>query len=218
MNLLKNIKSVNSFLFLKKCYTRAMKEFLKQNIVIVLAFSFPFVLIIGAVISIYTPSLFVKTNYNFIYTFCTNQSYYSCDTTLPKKYTVENGKLMIHEQGSLGSTTSAIDTYRNSIPGVQEYPARLFLHDTKTNTSREITKEEAVSLTLDGLLTSPDGASISGRSDRNGGDFLFFGGESTYNYYLMKAGHGAKLSLIQNDGSYYKNNFEFIGWVVPGGN
>ncbi len=190
-----------------------MKEFLKQNITIVLAFALPFILIFGVVVSIYIPSLFVKTDYNFIYAFCTNQNYYSCDSTLPKKYTVKNGKLVIRDESA-----APIDTNKNGIPDMKEYPARLFLHDTKTNTSREITKEEAESLTLRGLLTSPDGASVSGRYDRNGGDFFLFGGSSSYNYYLMQGKGSARLNLIQNSGSYYQNNFEFIGWVIPGKN
>jgi hypothetical protein len=101
---------------------------------------------------------------------------------------------------------------------MKQYPARLFLHDTKANTSREITEEEAKGLTLNGLLTSPDEVIISGHYS-NSGNVFPFGGSSEYNYYMSKRNASRKLNLITTgDLSYNQNNFEFIGWVMPGRN
>ncbi len=190
-----------------------MKDFLKQNITIVLAFTLPLILILVVVLSTYLPSLFITTDYNFVYTLCTNQIY-SCNDNLEKMYTVESGKLIVH---SAASTVFA--TNKNAIPTEKTYPARLFLHDTKSNTSREVSLEEAQSLNLNGLLTSPDGVSVSGRYKSGGGDFFLFGGSSSsFDYYLVKGNGSHRLNLIQNSAYYYQNNFQFIGWIVPGRN
>ena len=98
----------------------------------------------------------------------------------------------------------------------------VFLHDTQKNESREITLAEAKTLNMDSLLTSPDGVTVSnGYNYSGGGDFffLFGGGRSDYGYYLMKGNSKKKLNLINvSDRSYYQNNFQFLGWVLPGRN
>ncbi len=105
----------------------------------------------------------------------------------------------------------------------QNYNTRIFLHDTKKNESREISLTEAQMLTLNNLLTSPDGVTVSSNYSYNGGgDFLFLfggGGRSSYGYYLTKGKSKSKLNLINNtDQYYYQNNFQFIGWILPGRN
>lgn len=173
-----------------------MKEFLKKNFIIILAFALPLILIIIVALSIYLPSFFLSTKYNFIYTSCTEGTNYSyCSGNLPKNYSVIGGKLII-------STSTP----------------RIFLHDTEKNESREISIEEARALTLNDLLTSPDGVTVSSNYDRGFG-FLFFGTDSSYGLYLTKGDSSSKLNLIsQNERYYYPSNFQFIGWILPGRN
>ncbi len=197
-----------------------MKEFLKKNFAILLAFILPVALIAIIAVSTYLPSLFLSTSYNFIYSSCTDgTNYYNsyrCDNYLQKRYSVVNNKLVVN----------AIDPNQDSdgdkIPDINEnYSARIFLHDTKKNESREITLEEAMTLSLNSLLTSPDGITVSSHYDRNsGGDFFIFGGgSSSYGYYLTKGKSRDKLNLINRDDQYYyRDNFQFIGWVLPGRN
>jgi len=91
------------------------------------------------------------------------------------------------------------------------------LHDTLKNESREITIEEAKLLTLNNLLTSPDGATISNNYNSGSDLFIFGGSRSSYGYFLSKGNGKLKLNLINsNDRYYYQNNFKFIGWVLPG--
>ena len=199
----------------------SMKEFIKKNFAILLAFILPIVLIIVVALSTYLPSLFISTDYNFVYTSCTdgtNRYYYpyNCDNYLQKRYAVVNNKLVVN------AVDPALDLNNDKIPDFKEnYTARIFLHDTQKNESREITLEEAQTLTLNNLLTSADGVTVSGYYDRNGGDlfFIFDGGSSSYGYYLTKGKSKSKLNLINNtDQYYYRNNFQFIGWVLPGRN
>ena len=199
-----------------------MKEFIKKNFAVLLAFVLPILLIVIVALSTYLPSLFLSTHYNFIYTACTDDSYnyypYYCNNYLQKRYSVVNSKLI---ESSVDLT---VDSNKDGIPDFNgKYISRIFLHDTKKNESREITLEEARLLTLNNLLTSPDGVTVSSNYSYNGGGDFFFlfggGGRSSYGYYLTKGKSKSKLNLINSsDQYYYQNNFQFLGWVLPGRN
>ena len=195
-------------------------EFLKKNFAILLAFILPIVLIAVVALSAYLPSLFLSTGYNFVYTSCTDGTnyYYSynCDNYLQKRYSVVDNKLVAN------TVDPTLDSDNDKIPDINEnYVARIFLHDTEKNESREITFEEAQTLTLNSLLTSPDSVTVSSYYNRSGGDFFFIfgGGSSSYGYYLTKGNSRSKINLINStDQYYYRNNFQFVGWVLPGRN
>ena len=196
-----------------------MKEFFKKNFAIVLAFALPIALIAIIALNTYLPSLFLSTNYNFIYSSCaegTNYHPYYCNDYLQKRYSAVNGKLVVN------AVDPTQDSDEDGIPDINEnYIARVFLHDTKKNESREITLEEAQTLSLNGLLTSPDGVAVSSYYGKGGNNFFFIfgGGSSSYGYYLTKGKSRSKLNLINHDNwNYYPDNFQFIGWVLPGRN
>jgi hypothetical protein len=195
-----------------------MKDFLKNNFAMVVAFSLPVLLIVAIALSTYLPALFISTDYNFVYSSCTDgtNNYYSyrCDNYLQQRYSVVNGQLVVND------VDPALDSDNDGIPDAKEgYTARLFLHDTQSNQTKEITLEEAQSLTLNELITSPDGVSVSSHYDRGADFFFVFNGGSTYGYYLVKGNTKSKLNLInENSRNYYRDNFQFIGWVLPGRN
>jgi phenylalanyl-tRNA synthetase beta subunit len=192
-----------------------MREFIKKNFAILLAFILPVALIVIVALSTYLPSFFLSTDYNFIYTSCTdgtNHHPYRCDNYLQKLHSVVDNKIIVN------LIDPAQDSDNDGIPDINEnYTARIFLHDTKKNESREIALEEAQTLTLQSLLTSPDGVTVSSSYDRGADFFLIFDGSSSYDYYLTKGKIKDKLNLINRDGRYYyRDNFRFIGWILPG--
>lgn len=195
-----------------------MKEFLRKNFAILLAFLLPIALIAIVALSTYLPSLFLSTDYNFVYTACTDGTnyYYRCNDYLQKRYLVVDNKLVVN------SVDLTQDSDKNGVPDIDEkYTDRIFLHDTEKNESREITLAEAQTLTLNNLLTSPDGVTVSSHYNRRSGDFffLFDGGSYSYGYFLTKGRTRSKINLINSsDQYYYQNNFQFIGWVLPGRN
>ena len=193
-------------------------EFIKKNFVVLLAFALPVLLIGGVFLSMYLPSLFLTTNYNFVYTSCdgdANYYYYNCNNYLQNRYTVVNGVISANVVED-----TFLDQNQNGIIDAEEkFTARIFLHDTEKNESREITIEEAQALKLNGLLTSPDGVSVSSHYNRGGDFFIFGGGSSSYGQYLTKGNSRTRLNLINSsDRYYYQSNFQFIGWVLPGRN
>lgn len=180
-----------------------MKEFLEKNVALVVAFALPIVLIAIIALSTYLPSLALSTDYDFVYSSCTdgtNNYRYNCYNDPKKRYSVVNGEIV-----------------DGLLDGGENYTARIFLHDTKKNEGREITLEEARALSLNELLTSPDGVTVSGNYNNRGGGFFIFDGGSSYGYYLTKGKGRSKLNLINSDDAYYyQGNFQFIGWVLPG--
>jgi hypothetical protein len=196
-----------------------MKEFLKKNFALLLAFILPALLIIIVAITTYLPSAFIKTSYNFLYSVCTDGTGYyypyNCDVYLKQRYSVVDGKILVKNV----DLTQDLD--KNGVADFKEkYSDRVFYHDTLKNESREIELKEAEALQLSGLLTSPDGITVSSHYNRGGGElFPFSGGYSSYGYYLTKGKSRTKINLINNgDQYYYQNNFQFIGWVLPGRN
>ena len=189
----------------------------KKHAFVIVAFALPILLIVGIALSIYLPSAFLSTDYDFVYATCDagrNDYYdrYDCDLYLDRLYAVENGRLIKQD------IPDAQDTDKDGTPDVEEgYITRLFLHDTESNTSTEITFEEAQEIELSGLITSPDGVSVEGIYSRSAEFFPLFGGSSQYGYYLTKGDKHTKLNLINEENNYYyRNNFKFIGWIVPG--
>ncbi len=195
-----------------------MKKFIKENLVVVIAFMLPVVIIVVVALSTYLPSMFISTDYNFIYTSCSDGKYYSyeCSNYLKESYKVVDGQLVVNtisEEQFFDSNGNPKTEICNSCT------ARIFLHDTEKNEGREITLEEAKTLVLNRLLTSPDGVTVSSYYDRGADIFPIFDGSSSYGYYLIKGRSKSKLSLINSDDRYYyRDNFQFLGWVLPGRN
>jgi len=203
------------FSFYQMWYTMGMKDFIKKNFVLVLAFALPVVLILIVAASVYIPSVLLTTSYNFVYTTCgagVDRYPYNCDNYLRQRYSVVEGKVVLND------ISPTQDSDKDGIPDIDEnYTTRIFLHDTEKNASREITTQEAQSLMLNGLLTSPDGVNVEGNWQGGGDFFLIFDGRSSYGYYLTKGKIKSKLQLINDDDRYYyRNNFYFLGWTLPG--
>jgi hypothetical protein len=202
-----------------------MKEFIKKNFVLLLAFALPVVLVVAVALSTYLPSMFISTDYNFVYALCDDDYHYgsyNCADYLRERYTVKEGKLVenvvianILPDGNEDNRQEKIDPHRQEMISAH----RIFLHNTEKNESREITIEEAQTLTLQDLLTAPDGVTVSSHYDNDVDVFPFFSGSSSYGYYLTKGKSRSKINLINyNDRYYYRNSFQFIGWVLPGRN
>lgn len=197
-----------------------MKNWLKNNTIVV-AFLLPILLILAVAASTAIPSLFLKTDYNFVYAICTDTSDYyrsGCASYIDNKYPVVNERLTVSEY----EAEISIDTDYDRQPDIApDYRVRFFLHDTLNNVSREVTLAEAQSLALNPLITSPDGVSVSYEYNRGADFFLIFDGGSSRGFYLTKGNSKRELNLINDMDRYYyygRDNFEFIGWVLPARN
>ena len=183
-------------------------NYMKDNLGVVLAIALPLALILGIFLTTYIPSQLVTTEYNFVYATCDDNQYrYQCDRYLQERYGIVGGTINQNEVD--------LEMFDDKFPEENSsYTARLFVHDTVVNESREVTIEEAKSYSLNTLLTSPDGVAVENINERGGDFFLIYDGGSSRGYYLTKGSGKKKLNLIGNDGRYYYGeNFRFIGWI-----
>lgn len=185
---------------------KRMNPTLRKNLPVILAFALPLGLIVVITLSALLPSWSIKTEYNFVYAACDETSYvYDCTRYLPHVYKVEEGNLNIFE----------VTIDEDELPRRDVLPAtiqsRLYLHNTKTNESREISAEEAQNLTYTTLKTSPDGYTLTQGDNGRVEVFPFYSSSNYDNWYLSKGGAKKRMHVITNN--YYRN-FYFVGWVT----
>jgi len=160
----------------------------KKNVPMIVALSIPVLMIVFITVSIYVPALFIKPNYDFIYS--VGRGY--CHGY---RYTVEYEKVIRKEHEIPATGCHATDILV------------LYYYDVSLNTSNEISFQEAQNFNVNNRRMSPDGFEIVGGG--YGGDWFFFGGSSYYDRYLKKGSFSRK---ILSDRSYYYN-FKLVGWI-----
>ena len=190
-----------------------MEEPRNKPILIGVAFLLPLMFIVVVFLSSYVPSIRLSTDYNFVYATCSEgirPYYYNCGNYLNARYGVENGTLQELP------IPPELDSDNDDIPDINEnYRTRLFIHDTELDESREITLDEVQQLNLRNLITSPDGVAVEWEASGRNGFFLFYSSSSNYGYYLTKGNAHKRLNLINDsERSYYRDDFEFLGWIV----
>ncbi len=163
----------------------------KKNVPLIVALTIPLMMVVIIAVSIYLPSLFVKPTTNFIYSL--GGDYYS-----QHRYAVKEGRV------------AQIDVKypENNYSPTNYKDPRIYYHDIVSNTTREISLEEAQSFLLDDRNVSIDGFQIV--SGSHGGDIFFYDYSSRYKRYIKKGSFSKKLNL-DNDETYY---FQFLGWEV----
>ena len=169
-----------------------------KNLPLFIGIALPVVFIIIVSIIIFTPSLFIKPEHNFVYSNEGEYSYYGRDRNV---YAVENGQI----------TLVPIQLAETKKP-VGDLPT-LFIYDVKKNSTRQITLEEAKKLALDPGPTSFDGFIVQYKYN-NDGFFELFGDNGNDNGYFIVKGRGMKKLRGLDSGRYWdRSNFKFIGWI-----
>jgi hypothetical protein len=142
---------------------------LKEKLPLIVGIGLPILLIIYVAASFYLSSLFVKPQYNFIYT---------TDSSYNYNLRVIGGKIT-------ATPYEYSNTYR------QATTPNLYYYDAKNDRSRSTTLLEAESYTLDSSPKSPDGFVVEGAS--SGGMFWSDGYED--GYYLKGHGFNKKINI-----------------------
>lgn len=171
-----------------------MMSYFKKHLPLFVALALPLVMVFFIAGEIYLPRFFSHPQTDFIYT----TGYDYCGTQYFVQYqkiTKSEGKCSSYGQEPF-----------------QEY--KLFIHNTKENTSKQISIVEAETYTLDESAASPEGYRIE-YGNQSGGFFPFFiySGADYNTVYLTKSGVSYKLNLSNNAGPYSSNQFKFLGWI-----
>ena len=176
-----------------------------KNLPLIVGIALPVVFIIIISVVIYLPALFVNPAHNFLYSISTD--YYAYNQGYANTFSVKNNHLVLVPSQQL---TRVGDVYKDTAFRADMPP--LYEYDLKTDTSHEISFEEASKLTLDPGPSSPDGYQVKYEYN-NDGVFELFGSSGTRNsFYISKGSSQKRLSGLSGNQSWYEGNFKLIGW------
>ncbi len=175
---------------------------MKKHIPLIIGISLPIIFIIIISVTIFTPSLFIKPEHNFLYT--VDDTYYSYNQSYKNTFTVTADHISLKP---LPTPPNATGTLMIDQP-------TLYLYDVKTDTSHQITFDEAKNYTVDAGPSSPDGYLVKYESN-NDGIFELFGSNRNSNGYFIEKGSGKKpLTGVSNGARYYyEGNLHLIAWI-----
>jgi len=173
---------------------------MKKNLPLIVGICLPVVFIIVIALALFVPSLYVKPQYNFVYS---DQSSDNWNNWYRNMYVVRDGRVTVETRPV--TPNDQYKTYRGD-------NASLFLYDVKTNTARSITLAEAQALTLDPSPSSPDGYVVRYEYG-NDGIFELFGSDSSYGYVITKGNGKKRLDAMVNDMYRGSGSYTVLGWV-----
>ncbi len=180
---------------------------LKQNLILALAILLPLLLIVGLVLSYYLPLSSISTNYNLVYVTCGSDidlDYsINCWDFLQDRYYVVNAKIGVN------TNDLTLDSNNDGIPDrPEDYDVKIFIHDIKENKSKEITLEEAQTLSIFSRhrqkYLSPENLKVSIE------DLRGLLRNPVYRYVLKEGDYSLPLHIEEK----YVFQFEEIGWVL----
>jgi hypothetical protein len=185
----------------------------RQHLLLGIAFALPLMFILTALVVSYLPAATLAPEYNFVYASCSQGRppyRYNCGNYFKNRYVVENAQLQeLVTPDTLDSDNDGV------LDSEGNYEARLFLHDTELNQSRELLLPEFRALTLDKKIIAPDGIAMEWEYSHGGNFFPFFDGRSRSGYYLTRGQVRDRLNLVgDSERSYYREDLLFLGWVI----
>jgi hypothetical protein len=192
-----------------------MKNWIKENLVLVIGLSLPILLIVLFFLATVVPkSLGEPPQHEMLF------------TTI--KYEYENSPVYLVDFKVVNSQLMA-KVKKNDDKARNYNSKKLMAYNAKTETVREITIDlakaaeastdevvlaETKDLKIDASVISPDGYQLEGSRYNNNGLIggLFGGGSHNSGYRIKKGAVAYKVQTTQQD--YYYSDFKFIGWVV----
>ncbi len=190
-----------------------MKNFIKENLVLVIGLALPVLLIVLFFAATVIPKM-NSTPPQYEVLFSVQDYGYQNKPDYTIDFNVKNQQLMVKVKKTDGK-----DNYYNS--------KKLMAYDAKTELMREITidaskfsdgaeilLEETKNMTIDTVMQAPDGYMLENQGYSGTGLIggLFGGGYRNHGYRLKKGNVGYKINMQQNN--HYYDQLSFIGWVV----
>ncbi len=155
---------------------------------LILLFAIPVGIAVFATVAVYVPRLLTNPTYDFIYSACAN---YDC-----------NYDFNVDASGYVSQYSTNRDYY-NGTPTLRYY-------NSKDDSTRSLTLEEAKRYQLNTSSKSPDGYSL--KREENVSGFLLWGNYDS-GWYLKDGSKNKKVELSTND-SYSSTDVKFLGWII----
>ena len=190
-----------------------MKNFIKENLVLVIGLALPVLLIVLFFAATVVPKMY-STPPQYEVLFSVQDYGYQNKPDYTIDFKVKNQQLIVKIK-----KTDNKDSYYNS--------KKLMAYDAKNEVMREISidasqfsqdaeilLEETKNMTIDTAMVAPDGYVMETQHYGNNGlvGGLFGGGGRNSGYKLKKGNVGYKINTLQN--KYYYDQLNFIGWVI----
>lgn len=189
-----------------------MKNFIKENLVLVIGLALPVLLIVLFFAATVIPKMY-STPPQYEVLFSVQDYGYQNKPDYTIDFNVKNQQLMVKVKKTDGK-----DNYYNS--------KKLMAYDAKNEVMREIVIDtsqfkgdaeillaETKNMMIDTAMVAPDGYMMENqRYGNNGLVGGLFGGGRNSGYRLKKGSVGYKINTLQNN--YYYDQLHFIGWVI----
>jgi hypothetical protein len=190
-----------------------MKNWVKENLVLVIGLALPVLLITLFFVATVLPKSFgTPPQYELLFT--TQKYDYQSKPEYVLDFNVKNKQLMVkskkYDEKNYNNATRLLMAYDAKTETVRE----ITLDASKMSDGVEVVLEETKSMELDTSLTSPDGYALEGPNYNSSGLLggLFGGGYRNSGFRIKKGNVGYKVPQHQPD--YYYSDLKFIGWVI----
>ena len=190
-----------------------MKNFVKENLVLVIGLALPVLLIILFFVATVIPkSMGTPPQYEMLFT--TTKYDYQNKPEYVIDFNVKNQQLMLNlkknDEKNYNNATKILMAYDGKTETVRE----IKIDASKLTEGNEVLLEETKKLSIDTAVISPDGYMLEGPNYGGNGlvGGLFGGGYRNTGYRLKKGGVGYKVPNMQPD--YYYSQLQFIGWIA----
>lgn len=184
----------------------------KKHIPLIGAIALPIIFIIILALVILVPASKLNPQFDFVY-INTGEQYNSRigEIRFKNTYEVIDQKLVKKELVVSPQILAQEKLYLNQIE-YKEAPT-LFYYDFETESSREISFEEAQDFVIVKDVTSPDGYTVEFDSTHDG-IFEIFGSDNSSGYVIQKDGVKKQIKGLSS-GPYdlYRSDLQIIGWV-----
>ncbi len=193
-----------------------MKNWIKENLVLVVGLTLPLLLIVlFFVASVIPKALGTPPQYEMLFSATKYEYQKSPDYVIDFK--VKDKKLMVSAKKLDDKNNNGNSVRLMAYNGKTETVREITLDNAKTGAAAsngEIVLEETKEMVIDTNPVSPDGYSLEGPNYNGGSGLLggLFGGGYRNEYRLKKGAVGYKVPGLQPD--YYYYNVQFLGWVV----
>ncbi|NOU40546.1 MAG: hypothetical protein HOO85_04665 [Methylotenera sp.] len=193
-----------------------MKNFIKENLVLVIGLTLPLLLIVLFFVATVIPKLMgTPPQYEMLFT--TNHYDYQNPADYLLEFAVKNQQLTIkvrkNESKDKNYTSKKLMAYDGKTETVREIVVDI-AKTTEATTGNAVVLEETKNMAIDTSSISPDGYSLDGPSYGGSGlvGGFFGGGYRNSGFRLKKGGVGYQVPNTQQN-TYY-NQMQFIGWVI----
>lgn len=190
-----------------------MKNFIKENLVLVIGLVLPMLLIVLFFVATVIPkSMGTPPQYEMLFT--TTKYDYQNKPEYVLDFNVKNQQLMVKAKKYDEKNNSNMSKILMAYDGKTETVREVKVDESKFADGSEVLLEETKVMTIATDMVSPDGYTLEGPNYGGNGlvGGLFGGGYRNAGYRLKKGAVGYKVPTLQPD--YYYNQLQFVGWAI----